>query len=178
MKVGVIYRERIVDEIKDRFSQSKGVVFFSFSRLSALQFNRLRNELNKNEAYTLVTKNSLIDIAFTSLSIDVKDFLSGSLAMVYIKGDDIVKPIKILFDFIKENEDIIEIKGGIIEGNLVSKDELEQISKLPSREVLLGMAVSSLASPLTGFINILNQMILSFIWVVEAIKKKKEEEGA
>ena len=54
---------------------------------------------------------------------------------------------------------------------------ITDLAKLPPKEVLLGMAVSGIASPLTGFISTMNQMMLNFLWTVEEIRKVKDKQG-
>ncbi|HDN86010.1 MAG TPA: hypothetical protein ENG49_02170 [Candidatus Omnitrophica bacterium] len=65
------------------------------------------------------------------------------------------------------------LKGGYLKEKRVEESQILELAKLPPRDILLGMAVMSLASPLTGFLNSLNQVILKFVWVVEELKKKK-----
>jgi len=75
-------------------------------------------------------------------------------------------------DFSKDNENLL-IKGGILKDKKITLQEVKDLAKLPSREVLLGMAVGAMASPITGFLNALNQVVLKFLWTIEEIKKKK-----
>jgi len=105
---------------------------------------------------------------------DVNSLLEAETGVVIVKDDDVVKACKILVEFTKETE-TLQLKGGIIKDKRVSPKELGVLAKLPSREVLIGTVVSVFASPLSGFLNTLNQIILKFVWVVEEIKKTKEQ---
>jgi large subunit ribosomal protein L10 len=83
-----------------------------------------------------------------------------------------VKAAKALIDFSKENESL-QLRGGVIKGQKLAAENIAALAKLPSKEMLLGMAVSGFASPITGFLTALNQVILKFVWVIEEIKNKK-----
>ena len=90
-------------------------------------------------------------------------------------GDkDIVKTCKVLSEFAKEKE-VLKVKGGVVKAKKITSDEVDTMAKLPTKEVLLGMAVYGMASPLSGFVNSLNQVILKFVWAIEEIKKVKDK---
>ena len=92
--------------------------------------------------------------------------------MVAINGPHLPKVSKALVDFSKENTGLI-LKGGFLNEKYLSDNDIIEISKLPSREVLLAQAVMTIASPLSGFVATLNNVILKFVWLVEELKKKK-----
>ncbi|MCD6583196.1 MAG: 50S ribosomal protein L10 [Candidatus Omnitrophica bacterium] len=172
-KVGLLFRERIVEEIKTKVSQSQGYLFIGFNKLKAFAFNQLRNELKKTNAIIFVSKNSLIKRALQEIVVDFNGFLKDSTGLVFIFDEDIVKVCRILVNFSKENEGCMNLKGGYLRDKRIEESQIIELAKLPSREILLGMAVMGLASPLTGFINSLNQVILKFVWLVEELKKKR-----
>ena len=93
---------------------------------------------------------------------------------VLVSDKDLVSACKLMVDFAKENE-VLEIKGAQISSKKMSVKEVQAMAKLPSREVLLGMAVSGLAAPLSSFSRCLNQTIAKFVWAVEAIRKTKDK---
>ena len=78
-----------------------------------------------------------------------------------------------MIDFTKDNENIIELRGGFLSSKKISSREMSDLAKLPAREVMLGMALGTMIAPLTGFLVSMNQVILKFVWTVEEIKKKK-----
>jgi len=173
-KVGLLYRERIIDDIKKNYESADALLFFEFSKVTAFAFNKLRNSLRREDAVVFVTKNSLFEKSLSSLNLDSKPFLEGATALVFMNGPDIVKIAKIIVEFSKEHEGL-KVKGGFIGEKVLASADIESLSKLPSREVLLAMAVSGIASPLTGFLSVMNQVILKFLWTVEAIQKSKSE---
>ena len=176
-KIGLLSRKKMVEEIIQRYESTSACIFIGFSKIKADAFNQLRNDLRKVNTQVLVSKNSLIKRALEN-KIEVSSiskFLQDTTGMVLVY-DDVVKSCKVLVDFSKENEGLI-LKGGILENKFVSSQEIVDLAKLPPREILLGMAISGLVSPLTSFLFIMSQIIKQFLWVVEEIKKKKESEG-
>ena len=171
--IGTIVREKIVDEIKESVQQSEGCFFVNFNKVKARSISQLRNNLRTTKAKVYVAKNSLFSKAFDTNRDNVANFINGETAVIFVYDKDIVRAAKALVDFAKENE-IIRVKGGLLKDKAVSAQDLNSLAKLPPKEVLLGMAVSGLASPITGFVSTLNHVILKFVWVVEEIKKNKE----
>lgn len=171
--IGVAIRENIINKVKERIESSSVYFFIGFNNVKASSLSQLRNELRVADSYVFVAKNSLINKALENTDLeDVKDYLQGETGIISVYNEDIVKPCKTIVDFTKENEAFL-IKGGIIEGRKISKEELESLAKLPGREILLAQAVSGMAAPLTGFLACLNQIILKFVWATKEIAKVK-----
>lgn len=174
-KIGLLVRERIVREVKDKIKEAQGFFFIDFNKVNAFAVNTLRNDLKDSGARVFVTKNTLLRRALQESGYqDIENFLEAETGIVFVEDKDVVKACKVLVGFAKDNEGL-KIKGGIISNKKVGSKDLTVMAKLPSKDVLLGMAVSGLAAPIIGFVNSLNQIILKFLWVVEEIKNKKEK---
>jgi large subunit ribosomal protein L10 len=174
-KIGLLTKEKIVDELKERVKDIQGCFFIGFNKVEAFGFNTLRNNLKAAGADVFVAKNSLFKKALNDLGWqDLSGLLGTETGIVLVYDADIVKSCKILVDFAKASE-ILQLKGGVINEKKISSEEMNSLAKLPSREVLLGMAVAAIASPLTSFVSSLNQIILKFVWTVQEIKKVKEK---
>ncbi|MFH1505165.1 MAG: 50S ribosomal protein L10 [Candidatus Omnitrophota bacterium] len=175
-KIGLLTRENIVSQVKQKIEGSRGYFFVGFNKIEAFAFNNLRNSLIDVGAQVFVTKNSLFKRAFIELGKEgLNDFFEAETGIIFAYDEDVVKACKTLTDFSKENE-FLKIKGAFVENKKITAKEVSALAKLPSREALLGMALSVMVSPLTGFLNSLNQIILKFVWVVKEIKKKKEQQ--
>lgn len=173
--VGLNVRESIIDEVTHNIAQAEGYIFISFSKVKAGAISRLRNALGDVGAKVFVAKNSLLKIAFGKVSKnELNGFLAQETALVFIYGQDIVSVCKALVDFSKENE-ALQLRGGFLKEQKLTAEGIGALAKLPSKEILLGMAVSGLASPIIGFLSVLNQVILKFVWVIEELKKQKTE---
>ncbi|OQX88377.1 MAG: 50S ribosomal protein L10 [Candidatus Omnitrophica bacterium 4484_70.2] len=174
-RVGLLIRKKLIEEIEKSLEGSSACLFVGFSKIKASQMNVLRGELRRSNSALHIFKNSLIKRAFTNLKKEIdKSFLEGLTGLVFVQSVDIAKVCKLLVDFSKETENTFYLKGGFLEERRLTKEEILELAKLPSYEVLVGMAINAFISPLTGFLASINQIILKFLWLVEEIKKKKE----
>jgi large subunit ribosomal protein L10 len=174
-KIGLLTREKIVEELKEKVANTDGLFFISFNKVKAFPLNVLRNNLKDSQASIFVTKNSLFKKALSELGWEgIDELVDTETGIVFVGDEDVVKPCKILVEFAKESE-TLQIKGGVINDKKVTSKEVVALAKLPSKEVLLGMAVSAIASPLSGFVNSLNQIILKFVWTISEVKEAKEK---
>ena len=104
-KIGLLVREDVISEVNNRASDINGCFFFSFNKVNASSFNRLRNDLRSTEAKVFVAKNSSLQKAFDQLGWEDGESLSGTeTAMVFSYGSDVVNVCKVLVGFSKENE--------------------------------------------------------------------------
>ncbi len=170
-RIGLFLKEKIIEEIENRKNNSSAYIFVSFSQTRAFPLNIIRNRLKSVGASFLVAKNTLWQRAFKEK--DLSQLLNGQSGVIFVDEDKIVDTCKVLVNFSKENE-TFKIKGGFLKEKRFQIKEIEELVKLPGREVLLGIAVSSLVAPLTNFVSTLNQIIVSFLLVLEELRKKKE----
>jgi len=134
-------KQTIIDEITDVAKNSASFILFDYRGLTAEEVTELRRSLRDNGAQYKVWKNTLTKRALDGLNFNLDDCLNGPSAMAY--SDDSVAPIKVLSDFAKEHK-ALEIKGGIVDGEVATLDTIKQLSTLPSREGLLTMLASGL----------------------------------
>lgn len=126
----------IVDEIKKNVSDSESVIIFSYQGLTVSDISELRKKLREVNSEVKVYKNTLVKRALDSMNIDLTDFLEGPNAILF--GKDLLEPIKVLSDFAKTN-DKMDIRVGIISGDVASLDTIKEYAAIPSREGLLTM---------------------------------------
>ncbi len=129
-------KNEIVNEIKDSINNSSSVIFFDYRNLTVAETTELRNLLKKIDSNIKIYKNTLVKRAADELKLNIDDILQGPNAISLSK--DIIEPIKILTNFAREHS-ALEIKGGIIDGNVSSVKEIADLSTIPSREGLLTM---------------------------------------
>lgn len=172
-KVGLLYREKLIEQLINNWQEAQACIFIGFDNVTALAFNKLRAELRKDSTSILVSKNSLTRRALGEVNIsDADDLLKGSTGIVVVKGEELPKVCKTIIEFSKENTGLI-LKGGYMGEKKLDQAVLVSLSKLPPREILLAQAIMTMAMPLTGFVAIMNNVILKFVWLVEEIKNKK-----
>ena len=134
-------KQEVVNEITEKVKTSNSVVFFEYRGLSVSEMTELRRKLRETESDVKVYKNTLAKRALDTLNYDLQGELNGPKAMAY--GTDTIAPIKVLSEFSK-NHPALEIKIGIVDGEITSLDTLNQLATLPSRDGLLTMLASGL----------------------------------
>jgi len=173
-KVGLIVREKIIDDIKGGAKDASACFFVKLNRIPAFSLNTMRNGLQRQGAKLFMAKNTLIKRAFKDVGYDdLEGLLGHETGVIFVHDQDAVKACKTLVDFTKDNENVVELRGGFLSSKKISSKDMTDLAKLPSREVMLGMALGTMVAPLTGFLVSMNQVILKFVWTVEEIKKKK-----
>ena len=148
-------KQTIIDEITDVAKNSASFILFDYRGLTAEEVTELRRSLRDNGAQYKVWKNTLTKRALDGLNFNLDDCLNGPSAMAY--SDDSVAPIKVLSDFAKEHK-ALEIKGGIVDGEVATLDTIKQLSTLPSREGLLTMLASGLIGTVKDLSIALNML--------------------
>lgn len=167
-------KKQTVSELQAKFEKAKGVVFTDYRGLNVEEITGLRTILRSAELEYQVVKNTLAKIAAEGTPIEAaKESFSGPVGIA-IGYDDPVLLVKKVLEFIKASKKL-EVKGGVIEGSICSPEQIQSISKLPSREVQLAMLVGAMQSPLSKLAGLLNSTITQFAYALEAVKSKKDE---
>lgn len=148
-------KQNVINEITDVAKNSASFILFDYRGLTAEEVTELRRNLRENGAQYKVWKNTLTKRAMDGLNFNLDDCLNGPSAMAY--SDDSVAPIKVLSDFAKEHK-ALEIKGGIVDGEVASLDTIKQLATLPSREGLLTMLASGLIGTVRDLSIALNML--------------------
>ena len=134
-------KQEVIDEIKSKVESNSSVVIFAYRGLTDEESKELRKSLRETDSDYKVYKNTLMARAFNDLDINLNDYLQGSSALAY--GTDAIAPIKVLADFAKKHE-ALELKVGIVDGEISDKDELAKLATIPSREGLLTMLAAGM----------------------------------
>ncbi|WP_102349390.1 50S ribosomal protein L10 [Bacillus sp. Marseille-P3661] len=159
-------KKQLVSEIADKFRESKSAVFVDYRGLDVSEVTELRKQLRDAGVDFKVYKNTMMRRAADETNFSaLNEQLVGPTAVAF-SFEDVVAPAKIINDFAKKHEDL-EIKAGIIEGNIATVEEVKALAELPSREGLLSMLLSVLQAP-----------IRNFALVTKAVADQKEEQGA
>jgi len=150
-----------VAQIAEAIRGSEAVFAVDYRGISVPQAAELRIKLIEAGARFSVVKNTLTERAVDDVGADtLKDFLEGPTAFTFVpaEGGDVAMAAKALSQFRRAN-DVLEFKGGIMNGEALSIEQIESIARLPALEVLHGQMVGVLASPITGLVRGLNQLI-------------------
>jgi large subunit ribosomal protein L10 len=95
--------------------------------------------------------------------------------ILFSSKDDVMRLLKVLADYAKDNEKF-KLKAGFVDGAVLDKDSVIAMSKMPSRKELLSMIVGNMSGVISSFVGTLNGIMTSFIGTIEAVEKKKSEE--
>jgi large subunit ribosomal protein L10 len=166
MSSAIESKKLIVDEIADKLKNSKSTIVVDYRGLTVGQVTELRKQLREAGIDFKVYKNSMTRRAAEAAGLEgLNAALTGPNAIAF-SNEDVVAPAKILNDFAKKN-DALELKAGVIEGNIATVEEVKALAELPSREGLLSMLLSVLQAP-----------IRNLALVTKAVAEQKEEQGA
>lgn len=166
-----------VAELKDLLSSSKGAVLVDYCGLTVAEDTELRSKMREAGVKYMVAKNTFIRIAAKEAGIEGMDAYLEHNTAVAFSAEDPVAPAKILNDFSKDHK-ALEIKAGILDGKVIALDEVKALAELPSREELLAKLVGSMQAPISGLVNVLQGTIRNFVYTLEAVRQKKEQESA
>ncbi len=141
-------KEMLVTELQQRLGETGEMLVVDSSRLDAINDNRLRLALREKDIRILTVKNSMAMRALHSRDVNALDpILAGPSSLVF-GGEDIVSLSKEIANWVKEiGGDLLEIKGGMLEGTTLTANDVDELSKSPSREELIGQIVGLLLSP-------------------------------
>jgi large subunit ribosomal protein L10 len=143
-------KEQAVGELATEFGEAEAVYAVDYRGLTVAQISELRSRLLQNDTKLKVVKNSVTKLAAEKAEVtSINEELSGPTALAFVKGDAAASA-KILNGFVKESNDLLELKGGLLNGKPLSSDDVVAIAKLPTREVLIGQLVGLIASPISG----------------------------
>ena len=163
-------KQAAVAEIVDSFNDAAGAVLTEYRGLTVKQLQELRRSLGENAHYAVV-KNTLAKLAAKDAGIDgFDDLLTGPTAIAFIKGD-VVEAAKGLRDFAKANAPLI-IKGGFLDGNILTAAEVNKLADLESREVLLAKLAGGMKASLTNAVSLFNAPLSQAARVLGALQAK------
>lgn len=161
------HKKQVVSEIAEKLKDSKTTLLVDYRGLDVEEVTELRQQLREANVDFKVYKNTMTRRATEETGFqELDEVLVGPTAIAF-GNDDVVSPAKILNNFAKEHESL-EIKGGIIEGNIATLDQIKELADLPSYEGLLSM-----------LLNVLQAPVRNFAYATKAIADQQdEEEGA
>ena len=162
----------IATEIEGRISGALYMILADFDGMDMPMTTELKASLRENGASFNVVKNRMLNRAMPE---DVSDLLKGQTAMIYGDGD-VVEVAKVIKKFTATNKKPA-IKGGFVEGKSVSAADVVELAKLPSKDVLRAMLLGTLQAPCSQLVGVMDQKVASLVYVLSAVKDKKEQEA-
>jgi large subunit ribosomal protein L10 len=162
---------------KDRINAAGDFIFTDYRGITVEQISSLRKQLREKKATYHIVKNNFAKIAFNELGYaDANAMFAGPTAVAYSKGNP-NEIAKVILDFAKEVP-AIKVKGGLVGKGFYDPAQIAALSKLPGRDQLIAMLMSTMLAPLQNFVFALNAIPVKLVRTVKAVADQKAAQGA
>jgi large subunit ribosomal protein L10 len=171
-------KERIVGELAERLKSSPNILVADYRGLSMPEIDELRTKLLETGARFSVVKNTLTRLAAEQAGVQaLLELIDGPTAIAFIDADgDPAAAAKILNDTARAN-DVLVIRGGLLEGDTVGDAEIKRLATLPPADVLRAQLAGAVAAPLTTIVGLFTAPLRDIVNVLDARIKQLEEQG-
>ena len=162
------FKQSIIDDLVAKINASPFLIVADYGGLTVAQFEALRKKLGEAGSEVHVTKNSFVKRAAASVEYpeDIATVLTGQTCIV-TGGSDVCATAKALKETHKETEKC-EMKGGVLDGNMLSADDLNALASLPPMESLQAQLLGLLQQPASTLVRLLNEPAASLARVIQA----------
>ena len=151
-------KKAVVETLTGKIQESTAVVFVDYKGISVAQDTELRKQFREAGVEYTVVKNTLTNFAAKNAGYDFSNVLNGTTAMACTTGDPIA-PARIVAEFAKKNKmKTLSIKGGIVEGSVLSAEQLNGFSELPSKNALVASVLGTFLAPISSLAFVLDQI--------------------
>ena len=165
-------KEAMAAELDSRVSGALYMILADYTGMDMPTTTALKDSLREQGANYNVVKKTMLNRAMTA---DVSELLKGQTAMIWGEGD-VVEVAKVIKKFTAANKKPV-VTGGFVEGKAVNAEDVVELAKLPSKDVLRAMLLGTLQAPCTQLVGVLDQKVASLVYVLSAAKEKKEQEA-
>ena len=150
-------KKAVVEALSGKIKEATSVVFVDYKGITVAQDTALRKQFRDAGVEYTVVKNTLTRFAANELGYDFSEILNGTTSMASTTGDPIA-PARIVSEFAKKNKLPLTIKGGIVEGSVLSGAELTGFSELPSKNALVAQVLGTFLAPISSLAFVLDQI--------------------
>lgn len=172
-KIGKVCKEYMIKELSEKLKDKPNIFVTDCTSLGVAELEKLRERLKGISVNYVIIKNSLGKLALKNVKIEsLAALIDGTIGLV-LGGADPISTSKTLVKFSKDTGKL-KIKGGLLDGKLVDDAQIKEISLLPPKEIILAMVFGGMKAPISGFVNVLEGTIRKFVYVINAIKNKRE----
>jgi len=164
------YKIEAVNKIKEMIQSSENLILADFRGLNIAQMTELRGQLRESDAEFRVIKNNYAKLAISELGLPAADeFLIDPTALT-LTGKDYSQTARVLVKFARDST--LKIKGGLIDGNIFSAEQVLELSRLPGKEQLIAMVMSAANAPLINLMYALQAVPLKLVRTLKAVAEK------
>ena len=151
-------KKAIVDALADKLQAATSAVFVDYKGITVAQDTELRNRFREAGVEYSVVKNTLTRFAANKVGYTQFDeLLNGTTAMASTTGDPIA-PARVVCEFSKKNKNVISIKGGLVEGSVMSVEQLQGFGELPGKDALIAQVLGTFLAPISSLAFVLDQI--------------------
>jgi large subunit ribosomal protein L10 len=161
-----------VADLKDRMSRARVIILSDYRGMTVAEMTVLRRKVRESGSQVLVVKNTLARLAAREAGIeDLDPLLKGPTAIAFGYEDE-VSLSKLMTQFQKDFK-AFELKGGVLQGQVVPPEGVQRLADLPPKEVLLAQVTGAFQAPIYGLVSVLQGNIRKLVYALEAIREKK-----
>ena len=161
-----------VSELREDINKSSALLLTDYRGLTVKEISALRRSLREAGAEYKVVKNTLFELASKdTLDPQIAQMLEGPTAVAFIY-DDPIAPAKAIADFMRDHK-ALSIKGGVVEGHFYGGDQIQALSKIPPKEVLIAQMLGAMQSPIAGFVGTLQGLMSNLVYTLQAVSDQK-----
>ena len=147
----------VVESLTGKIKEATSVVFVDYKGITVAQDTALRQQFRDAGVEYSVVKNTLTRFAAKNVGYDFDEVLNGTTAMASTTGDPIA-PARIVCEFAKKNKLPLAIKGGVVEGSVLSAEQLSSFGELPSKNALVASVLGTFLAPISSLAFVLDQI--------------------
>ena len=150
-------KKAVVEALSAKIKEATSVVFVDYKGINVAQDTELRKQFREAGVEYSVVKNTLTNFAAKNVGYDFAEILNGTTAMASTTGDPIA-PARIVCEFAKKNKNVLSIKGGVVEGSVLTADQLNGFGELPSKNALVASVLGTFLAPISSLAFVLDQI--------------------
>jgi len=151
-------KKAIVEALTSKIEGATSVVFVNYSGITVAQDTELRKQFREANVEYSVVKNTLTRLAANKAGYSEFDGILNGTTSMACTTEDPIAPARIICEFAKKNKDVMEIKGGFVEGKVLSVDELKSFGELPSKNALVAQVLGTFLAPISSLAFVLSQI--------------------
>jgi large subunit ribosomal protein L10 len=165
-----------IDSLVEKAKSSEAIYIVEYRGLTVSKSTAVRKSVKATNGEMKITKNTLMRIALRESGLPTASEIDEGPNAYVFAYSDVAATAKALRDFAKErgNEALV-IKGGIMGGNVLSKDQVLALADLPPRDVLLAQLLGVMNGPIRGFVTVLAGPARGLVTALSQIKEQKEK---
>jgi large subunit ribosomal protein L10 len=171
-------KERVVSELTEKLRNADTMIVADYRGLTMPQIDALRGKLIESGARFSVVKNTLTRRAAEAAGADaLLALLEGPSAIAFVEADgDAVAVAKALADSARDTK-VLEIRGGVMQGRVISGSDVEELAKLPPLDVLRGQVIGAIIAPLNAIAGLINAPLQNLYGLIDARIEQLEQQG-